>query len=122
MRTHTIRMLSGFLVAIRWPNVRGGMIYVMLALTLATRLVFSQTGVGDRLDWTVHWTDLLAGALAPALLLHLAIVLSRRTLSIPGRWVAVGYAVACESNGPSIAVTAGFRANGRYTDERISEA
>ena len=55
---------SGFLVAIRWPNVRGGMIYVMLALSLATRLVFSQTGVGDRLDWTVHWTDLLAGALA----------------------------------------------------------
>jgi PAS domain S-box-containing protein len=85
---------SGFLVTIRWPSVRGGMIYALLALCLATRLVLSQTGVGDRFDWTVHWTDLLAGALAPALLLHLAIVLSRRTLTLPGRWIAAGYAVA----------------------------
>jgi len=85
---------SGLFIAARWPNVRGGVLYTALALGLFAQLVFSQTGVGDPFDWAVHWGDLTAGALVPALLLHMAVALSRRTVRRRRLLVGGGYAFA----------------------------
>ncbi len=79
--------LSGLLVALRWPGVRGGMAYSLFAAAAFTELTFSHTGRADLLDWTIWWADVVAGAAAPALLVHLAILLSRRV--VPARRLAV---------------------------------
>jgi PAS domain S-box-containing protein len=76
-------LVSGVFVVWRWPALRGSGVYAALSLTLFTLLVFSHTGAGGPLDWTVFWLDVAAGALAPALLVHLALALSRR--AVPGR-------------------------------------
>ena len=72
-------LLSGAVVAIRWPTVRGGPAYCALAMCLYVLLIFSHSGRGDALDWGIFWADIAAGALAPALLIHLALSLTRRT-------------------------------------------
>jgi two-component system, NtrC family, sensor kinase len=81
---------SGLFIVFRWPTVRGARIYGALALALFAHLVLSQTGTGDLFDWSVHWGDVLAGALVPAILLHLAFTLSR---SAPG-WRRVALVTA----------------------------
>ena len=70
-------LASGLFIRFRWPTVRGSGVYGALGLTLFALLVLSQTGVGDLVDWIVHWADVAAGALAPALLIHLSWTLSR---------------------------------------------
>jgi PAS domain S-box-containing protein len=89
-RRHAVPRLYGFLVLVgvasfasgvfivfRWPTVRGAWAYGGLSLALFARLVYSQTGAADTLDWTVHWIDIVAGALVPALLIQLAWALAR---------------------------------------------
>jgi len=68
---------SGLFIAIKWPMIRGGAIYALLALSMFAQLILSHTGSADRLDRMVHWTDMIAGALAPALLLHLGLLVSK---------------------------------------------
>jgi two-component system NtrC family sensor kinase len=68
---------SGLLIVLNWPSVRGARVYGALGIALFAQLVLSQTGSGDRFDWAVHWADVVAGALVPALLVHLAWTLAR---------------------------------------------
>ncbi|HEX5044092.1 MAG TPA: ATP-binding protein [Candidatus Polarisedimenticolaceae bacterium] len=70
--------VSGAFVFWRWPAMRGSGVYAALSAALFTTLVFSHTGAGGPLDWTIFWLDLVAGALVPALLVDLALVLARR--------------------------------------------
>ena len=70
--------MSGVVIVFRWPTVRGAIVYGALGLALFAYLVLSPTGAADLFDWTVHWADIAAGALVPALLLQLAWTLSRR--------------------------------------------
>ncbi len=84
---------SGLFIAIRWPNIRGGFLYSLLAMCLFTHFMFSHTGAGDRFDWLVYWLDIAAGALAPALLLHLATVLSRSVRPRGRSLVGLSYGV-----------------------------
>ncbi len=71
-------LVSGAFVFWRWPSARGSGQYAALAVALFTALVFSHTGAGGPLDWTIFWMDVVAGALVPALLVDLAGILSRR--------------------------------------------
>ncbi|MDX1387703.1 MAG: ATP-binding protein [Acidobacteriota bacterium] len=71
-------LVSGVFIALRWPTIRGGMLYTLLGAATFGLLVFSPTGEADTLDWVISWLDIAAGSLAPALLLHLAMTLSRR--------------------------------------------
>jgi PAS domain S-box-containing protein len=87
-------LASGLLIALRRPSVRGAGIYGALGLALFAQLVLSQTGTGDPFDWTVHWADVAAGALVPALLLHLAWTLARGEVRGKRLIVAVAYPVA----------------------------
>ncbi len=77
--------VSGAFIALRWPNVRGGRLYSMLAACMFVQLVLSHTGRADTLDWIVYWLDLTAGALSPALFIHFDLALSRRALPL-NRW------------------------------------
>jgi hypothetical protein len=81
-------------IVFRWPTVRGAWVYGGLGLALFARLVLSHTGSADVFDWTVHWVDVVAGALAPALLVHLAWTLARRTDHARRAVLAVTYAAA----------------------------
>jgi two-component system, NtrC family, sensor kinase len=74
-------LASALFIVFRWPSVRGATTYGALGLALFVQMVFSQTGAADTFDWLVHWLDIAAGALAPAILMHLAWTLSR---SAPG--------------------------------------
>jgi PAS domain S-box-containing protein len=85
---------SALLIVLKWPSVRGAGVYGALGLALFAQLVLSQTGTADLFDWAVHWADVIAGALVPALLLHLAWTLARGEM--PGRRfvLTAGYASA----------------------------
>jgi PAS domain S-box-containing protein len=83
--------VSGGFIAVRWPNVRGGRLYSLLAACLFTLLVLSHTGRADGLDWTVYALDVLAGSFAPALLLHFTLALSRRAVPARGMTVLLAY-------------------------------
>lgn len=83
-------LASAVFIVFRWPTVRGVWVYGYLGLVLFARLVLSQTGAADRFDWAVHWGDTLAGALAPALLVHLAWTLARGS----GRWRSAALSLA----------------------------
>ncbi len=72
-------LCSGLFVVLRWPFLRGGRVYGAFAAAASALLVFSPTGRADGFDWVVSWLDLVAGALAPALLVHMALVMTRRT-------------------------------------------
>jgi PAS domain S-box-containing protein len=86
--------VSGVFIALRWPAVRGGAIYSLLALAFYARLTLSHTGQADGFDWVVSWADLLTGALVPALLAHLALVLSKRAIRRRRALAASAYAIA----------------------------
>jgi len=94
--------LSGLFVALRFPGIRGGAIYAGLAATLFVKLAFSDTGQGDPFDWLVAWCDLVAGALWPALLLHLGAALGRRALRRPRLAPGLGYAVSAALIGAAL--------------------
>lgn len=72
--------VSGVFIALRWPAIRGGVIYTLLALCFFTQLTLSHTGRADLLDWSVFWIDLVVGSLTPALLVHLGLSLSKRSV------------------------------------------
>jgi len=87
-------LVSGAFIALRWPSARGGLIYTVLCVSLFAHLVCSPTGEADLQDWIFSWLDLVGGAVVPALLLHLAISLSRRAWR---RWrlgLVLGYTSA----------------------------
>ncbi len=86
--------VSGLFISLRWPNVRGGFMYAWLAAALFVHLVCSHTGRADGLDWTIYWMDRIAGAMAPALLMHFGLVLSRRAVPARRLGIAVAYAPA----------------------------
>ena len=86
--------VSGLLIAVRWPRIRGGTTFAVLAFALFAQLSLSHTGRGDLLDRAIYWTDVVVGALIPALLLHLAITISRRAVPWRGWWTGLAYA-AC---------------------------
>lgn len=86
--------VSGLFVALRWPSVRGGLLYAMLSFCFFGQLTLSHTGRAGALDWSVYWGDVLCEALAPALMLHLAVALSKRTLRRPRWTIASAYAIS----------------------------
>jgi PAS domain S-box-containing protein len=81
-------LLSGLFIAVRWPGIRGGILYASLAACVFVQLALSPTGRADALDWTFGWGSDVAGALWPALLLHLGLALTRRTM--PWRRLVLG--------------------------------
>ncbi len=85
-------LVSGAFVALRWPTVRGGTTYALLAAAMYGRLVFTATGAAEPLDWLFYWLDVASAAFAPALLVHLAVDLSRRV--VPRVAIAVPYGLA----------------------------
>jgi PAS domain S-box-containing protein len=86
--------VSGIFINLRWPAIRGGTIYTILAMGFYARLTLSHTGRADNFDWVVSWADLLTGSLVPAMLIHLALVLAKRTIRRRRRLVASAYAIA----------------------------
>jgi len=86
--------VSGVFIALRWPVIRGGSIYTLLALCFFTQLTLSHTGRADALDWIVFWTDLIAGSLTPALLVHLGLSLSKRSVGRRREMLALVYVVS----------------------------
>ena len=89
--------VSGVFIGVRWLAVRGGPVYSALALSFFAQLTLSHTGRADTLDWFISWIDLLAGALAPALLVHLGLVLSRRSVRRRFPALVLIYAVSAVS-------------------------
>ena len=85
---------SGLFIAVKWPMIRGGAIYALLALCMFAQLILSHTGSADRLDRLIHWADMIAGALAPALLLHLGILVSKGVINRRRWFVPLIYAIA----------------------------
>jgi PAS domain S-box-containing protein len=81
---------SGLLIVLNWPSVRGARVYGALCIALFAELVLSQTGSGDVFDWVVHWADVVAGAMVPTLLVHLAWTLARA--EVGGRPVILAWA------------------------------
>ena len=86
--------LSGLFIAVRWPMIRGGTVYALLSACLFAHLTLSHSGVADRLDWAIYWTDLIAGALWPALLLHVGVAMTKRTLRWRRAVLGVAYGLA----------------------------
>jgi PAS domain S-box-containing protein len=86
--------VSGLFIGLKWPMIRGGAIYALLAQCMFAQLILSHTGDADRLDRLIYWADMLAGVLAPALLLHLGIVLSKGVVRRRRLAVAVVYFLA----------------------------
>ncbi len=72
--------LSGAFIVLRWPTVRGGAVYVGLAACMFVQFAFSHTGRASGLDWAIFWSDLVAGAFVPALMIHLGLALTKRTM------------------------------------------
>jgi len=83
--------VSGLMIALRWPNVRGGTVFVVLAFSMFLQLALSHTGRGDTLDRAIYWIDVAVGALIPAILLHLAVSVSRRAVPGPRWWTGSAY-------------------------------
>ena len=61
-------LLSGSFIALRWPGIRGGLIYACFAGCVFVHLTVSPVGRADALDWTFGWGSDAAGLLWPALL------------------------------------------------------
>ncbi len=68
-----IYLLIGFYVLFRrWGAPRGTHFYLFCLVSFAL-YALKYTGQLDVLDWTVFWTNVVAGALQPALFLHFAL-------------------------------------------------
>ena len=83
--------VSGLLISLRWPKIRGGTTFSLLAFAMFAQLSLSYTGRADLLDRTIYWVDIVARALIPALLLHLAIAVARRTVRARRFWIGSAY-------------------------------
>jgi len=68
---------SGLFIGTRWPTLRGGTIYPLLALAFSLQLTLTPTGRADLADWAFYWIDLAAAAAIPALMLHLGMIVAR---------------------------------------------
>jgi PAS domain S-box-containing protein len=93
--------VSGLLISLRWPKIRGGTTFSLFAFAMFAQLTLSHTGRGDLLDRTIYWFDVVAGALIPALLLHLGIAVARRTVLARRWWISSAYL----ASGAVLAVT-----------------
>jgi PAS domain S-box-containing protein len=87
-------LLAGVFIAIRWPRIRGGIVYASLAGCVYVHLALSPAGRADALDWAVGWGSDVAGSLWPALLLHLGVALTRRTMPWPRLVLGCVYGVS----------------------------
>jgi len=87
-------LVSGSLIAARWPRARGAMVYAVMCGVLFALLVYSPTGRADTADRVVSWVDLAAGAFVPALVVQLVLTLSRRTGPSRRLGVALSYSIA----------------------------
>ena len=74
--------LSGALILLRWPGVRGGTVYSLFAICMFGSLTLSPSGTADGFDLLVGAADVLARVFAPALLFHVGVALTKRTV----RW------------------------------------
>jgi PAS domain S-box-containing protein len=83
--------VSGLMIALRWPKVRGGAVFAALAFAMFAQLALSHTGRGDLLDRAIYWIDVAVGAVVPAILLHLAVTVSRRAVPGPRWWTGSAY-------------------------------
>jgi PAS domain S-box-containing protein len=113
---------SALLIAVRWPGLRGGTAYTLLATSLALQFTVGSSGRADALDRVFEWVDVLAGALAPALLFHVAVALTKRTL--PRRWLSLGLAYGTSALIVAswlLALPAGGTTHGFATPERLLE-
>ena len=72
--------LSGALIYLRWPGVRGGTVYSLFAICMFGYLTLSPSGAADSIDLLVGAGDVLAGVFAPALLFHVGVALTKRTV------------------------------------------
>jgi len=93
--------VSGLMISLRWPKVRGATTFSLLAFAMFAQLSLSHTGRGDLLDRLIYWTDVVVGALIPALLLHLGIVVARRTVAARRWWIGAAYAASASVLGIS---------------------
>ena len=84
-------LLSGLFVAVRWPEIRGSQLYAWLSMALFGLLVLSHTGAAEPFDWVVFALDTIAGAVAPALLIQVAVALARRSVRAPRLVVTLGW-------------------------------
>ncbi len=85
---------SGLLILLNWPSVRGSRVYGALGFALFAQLVLSPTGAADGFDWAVKWLDVAAGALVPALLVHLAWTLARGDIAYRRVVLTAAYALS----------------------------
>ena len=85
---------SGLFIAVKWPTIRGAGVYTLLAMAVFAHLTLSHTGAADALDRLILAIDLVAATLAPPLLLHLGVLLSRGSPRSRRALVASIYAVA----------------------------
>ncbi len=113
--------VSGVFIALKWPLIRGGALYPLLALSFFAHLALSRTGRADALDRIIDWTDLIAGAVGTALLVHLGIVLARPSLARPrltaaGAYLAVAAALAASAWVRPDALGGGYR----FADARLA--
>lgn len=83
--------ISGLLISLRWPNIRGGTTFSLFAFATFAQLTLSHTGRGDLLDRTIYWADVVVGALIPPLLLHLGIAVARLTAIVRRWWIGAAY-------------------------------
>ena len=100
--------VSGVFIALRWPAIRGGTIYTVLALCFFAQFTLSHTGRADPLDWAVFWIDLIVGSFTPALLVHLGMSLSKRSV----RWRRPALAVVYVASGLLVLVAFWLRPEG----------
>ncbi len=86
--------VSGVFIATRWPDIRGGLVYPLLGAAMFARLTSSPSGRADEFDWVCYWVDLISGALAPALLFHVGVALTKRALKIRRPAVGLAYLIS----------------------------
>ena len=72
--------LSGALIVLRWPGVRGGTVYTLFAVCMFGYLTLSPSGAADLFDRVVSGADVLCGLCVPALLFHVGVALTKRTV------------------------------------------
>jgi two-component system NtrC family sensor kinase len=86
--------LSGALIALRWPGVRGGTVYSVFAMCMFGYLTLSPSGAATRFDGFVDWAQTLAGVFVPAILFHVSVALTKRVVRWRRAALSAAYGVA----------------------------
>jgi PAS domain S-box-containing protein len=111
--------LSGALIGLRWPSVRGGTVYILFAGCMFGYLTLSPSGAADTFDRIVAAADVLAGVFVPPLLFHVGVALTKRTV----RWRRAALGIAYSLAGLQLLAWVwlsprAFRAVYRFADPR----